>query len=107
MTETGFGGTGHACEFETSLMLLIAPQLVITENIKPGENTSTFGWAEGDMLSGAKASFFRSIKEMTPNGVFGDPTKSSPEKGKRITDVVLSALKQIVTDLSSTTNKKS
>ena len=27
ITETGLGGVGHACEFETSLMMLIAPVL--------------------------------------------------------------------------------
>ncbi|HEY8660240.1 MAG TPA: creatininase family protein [Hanamia sp.] len=100
ITETGFGGVGHACELETSLMMLIAPHLVVKENIKPGGNNSTFSWAEGDMLRGAKAAYYRSIKEMTSNGVFGDPSTATVEKGKLITDAVLTALKQIVIDLS-------
>jgi creatinine amidohydrolase len=99
ISETGFGGVGHACEFETSLMMLIAPHLVIKENIRPGGNNPTFSWAEADMLRGGKASYYRSIKEMTSNGVFGNPSCASVEKGKAITNAVLVALRQIVNDL--------
>jgi creatinine amidohydrolase/Fe(II)-dependent formamide hydrolase-like protein len=42
---------------------------------------------------------------MTANGVYGDPTFASAEKGKRISDAVLTELKQIVTDLTTTINK--
>lgn len=105
ITETGPGGTGHACEFETSLMLLIAPHLVIKENIKPGENNPTFSWAEGDMLHGSKATYYRSMKQMTSNGVFGDPAAASLEKGVKIRDAVLAPLKQIVIDLFNTNNQ--
>jgi creatinine amidohydrolase len=104
ITETGFGGTGHACEFETSLMMLIAPHLVVKENIKAGGNNPTFSWAEGDMLHGAKASYYRPIKKMTSDGVFGDPSAASIKKGSLISDAVLSALKQIVIDLSMPKN---
>jgi len=105
ISETGPGGVGHACEFETSLMLLIAPHLVVKEMIKRSENTPTFSWAEGDMLRGSKASYYCSFKQMTPNGVYGDPTFASVEKGQRITDVVLTELKQIVIDLKASTKK--
>jgi creatinine amidohydrolase len=99
ITETGFGGTGHACELETSLMLLIAPQLVIREHIKPGDHKPAFPWAEGDMLNSAKAAYYRSMKHMTSNGVFGDPSAASPEKGVKITEAVVKELKQIALDL--------
>lgn len=101
ITETGPGGVGHACEFETSLMLLIAPSLVDRNKIVPGANQSTFDWAEGDMLRGPEASYFRTMKQMTPNGVFGDPTKATMEKGQQISDCVVNALKKIVNDLAS------
>lgn len=100
ITETGPGGTGHACEFETSLMKVIAPELVQESLIKPGANTSTFAFAEGDMLQGPKVSYYRTMKAMTPNGVFGNPVKSSEQKGKRISLCVVSALKQLVMDVT-------
>ena len=99
LNESGPGGAGHAGEFETSLMLHIAPQLVRREKITRGANQKTFDWAEGDLLSGPQASLFRSMKEMTPNGVFGDPTYASAEKGKAITKVVMSALLRLVDEL--------
>lgn len=99
ISETGRGGVGHACEFETSLMLLIAPDLVIKENIEKGGNRKTFSWADGDMLRGSQALYYRSIKEMTPNGIFGDPTAASLEKGIEITAAVMTPLRQLITDL--------
>lgn len=101
ITETGPGGTGHACEFETSLIEVIAPQLIDRSQIKKGANEATFQWAEGDMLYGAKASYYRSMKTMTPNGVYGDPTFASAEKGILIQERVVAALSQLVLDLYS------
>jgi creatinine amidohydrolase len=99
LNETGPGGVGHAGEFETSLMLHIDPDMVKVEKIEELNNNSTFGWADGDMLRGPKASLYRSMKTMTDNGVFGDPGRSSTEKGKKITELVVDSLKIIVTDL--------
>lgn len=99
ITETGPGGTGHACEFETSLIKLIAPELVRESLIAQGANVSSFDFANGDMLTGPKVSYYRTMKELTPNGVFGNPVKSSKEKGERIAACVRTALRQLVEDL--------
>lgn len=99
LNETGPGGVGHACEFETSLMLLIAPALVKTHLIKMGANQATFPWAEGDMLRGPKAGFYRTMRDMTPNGVYGDPRKASAEKGWEISRIVTDAFIELITDL--------
>ncbi len=102
LNESGPHGTGHAGEFETSLLLLIAPHLVHLDKFEKGLHSDTFSWVKGDLLQGPKVSMYRSIKEMTANGVYGDPSLASKEKGKRITDLVLKGLKGIVTDLAST-----
>ncbi|MDP3469034.1 MAG: creatininase family protein [Daejeonella sp.] len=106
ITETGPGGTGHACEFETSLMKVIAPHLVQESLIKQGANVSAFSSVEGDLLSGPKISFYRTMKELTPNGVYGNPTKASAEKGIRIGECVTSALKQLVMDVYKLKERK-
>jgi creatinine amidohydrolase len=106
ITETGPGGTGHACEFETSLIQAIAPHLVDNSQVQKGANVPTFAWAEGDMLQGPKASYYRTMKSMTPNGVFGDPVKSSAKKGLQITACVVAALKQLATDIYTIDNEK-
>lgn len=99
LNESGPGGVGHAGEFETSLMQLIAPHLIQGENFEIGSHNTTFQWADGDMLRGAKASLYRTTKEMTTNGIFGNPTYASVKKGEEITNFVVSKLKVIVTDL--------
>jgi len=99
ITETGRGGTGHACEFETSLIKTIAAQLVVNSEIKKGNNAPTFSWAEADMLNSGKASYYRTMRNMTSNGVFGDPVKSTAEKGNAITACVVKALKRLVNDV--------
>ncbi len=99
ITEGGFGATGHACEFETALMKIIAPHLVNEAEIVKGDRVATFEWAEGDMLNSPRASYFRTMKSMTPNGVYGDPTLASPEKGDRITVAVIEALKKVAMEL--------
>ena len=100
LNETGFGGVGHAGEFETSLMLLIAPELVHTEQIVLGANQPGFDWAKADLLHGPKASHYRTMKQLTPNGVFGDPRSASAEKGEQITQVVVEQILMVVRDLA-------
>lgn len=104
ITETTFGGTGHACEFETSLMLAITPDLVNKAEIMKGANVPTFAWAEGDLLQAGQASYYRTMKTMTPNGVFGDPTMASAEKGIRISDCVVKSLKKLALDVYAIDN---
>ena len=98
LNETGPGGIGHAGEFETSLIMLIAPGLVDERAIQSRANLATFSWAEGDLIRGGSAAVYRRMKQMTSNGAFGDPTAASAEKGRAITDLVVDALAAMMTD---------
>jgi creatinine amidohydrolase len=100
LNETGAGGVGHACEFETSLLLHIAPHSVRLDAIEPKSNISTFDWAEEDLLRPSRVSLYRSMKQVTPNGAWGDPTRATAAKGRQITEVVCDALIQVVSDLA-------
>ena len=80
-------------------MLLIAPNLVQEEQIQPKANVPTLEWAEGDLLRGPKAGLYRRMKKMTPNGVYGEPSAGSREKGEKITAIVVPALQQIILDM--------
>ena len=99
VTEAGPGAVGHACEFETSLIECIAPELISRNSIAPGQNTPTLSWAEGDMLRSPRASLYRTMKQMTPNGVYGRPDLAHRKKGLAIRDAVVAELKTIVMDL--------
>jgi creatinine amidohydrolase len=100
LNESGAGGVGHACEFETSLMLYIAPRSVRVDAIEPQANVSTFDWAEEDLLRTSRVSLYRSMKQITPNGAWGDPTCATAAKGRRISEIVCDALSRVVTELS-------
>jgi len=98
LNESGPGGTGHAGEFETSLMMLVAPGLVDRAAMQSRANLATFGWAEMDLVRGPAASVYRRMRQMTSNGAFGDPQAASAEKGKAITELVVDALAAMLTD---------
>jgi len=100
LNETGPGGIGHACEFETSLMLHIAPKSVRMEAMEPKSNISTFDWAEEDLLRPSRVSLYRSMKQITPNGTWGDPTRATATKGQQITEIVCDALSKVVSELA-------
>ena len=100
LNETGAGGVGHACEFETSLMLHIAPQSVRLNAIEPKANLQTFDWAEEDLLRTSRVSLYRSMKQTTPNGTWGDPTHATAAKGKQITEIVCDTLSKVINDLA-------
>lgn len=99
LNESGPGGIGHAGEFETSLVLLAAPELVDESAIQPRQNEATIGWAQGDLLRGPRASLYRTMKQVSHNGVQGEPTSASREKGDAITRIVIDALEQLLVDL--------
>lgn len=108
LTDTGFGGTGHACEFETSLVAAIAAEqnephepLVRADHINPTPLEKTPAWAAGDLLHAPSVAYHRTMRELTGDGVFGDPSAYSAQKGEAITRAVVDELKEIVTTVAT------
>jgi len=99
ITRSGPGGTGHAGEFETSLMLQIVPQLVDSGKIAPAPKKPAFEWADSDMLRPSKAYMYRSLRDISETGVDGSPPDASAETASKITDAVVNACLKIVEDL--------
>lgn len=100
LSDSGPFGTGHACELETSLIQHIAPHLVV-EPVPTGTHYQpTFELADGDMLMPATVSLFRTMKQISGgNGVVGAPGVASPEKGAKITEIVVGRLVQLTNEL--------
>lgn len=78
LTEGGL----HAGEWETSMLEAIHPDLVHPERGEPGYT--------GDPQEAIGAIFASGVHTISPNGVIGDPSRASPEHGKRYWDKVLS-----------------
>ena len=77
---------GHACEFETSLMLHIRPELVDTSKL------SNAGKLIPDTLDGMFVS--RDLYQRTKEGCTGRPDLATPEKGKQLFNLILENLTQ-------------
>jgi creatinine amidohydrolase len=101
ITETGPGGIGHACEFETSLLLAVAPELVDVSAVPERENEATFAWDTADLLRGGPATRYRRFADVSATGVFGEPKAASREKGERISAVVVERLVELVRSLGT------
>jgi creatinine amidohydrolase len=77
----------HACEVETSMMMVVAPATVKHERL--GE---AFGMLNGDPRKAHPAARFHSFKDLTPSGVVGDARRANAQKGEKLLDVCAQGL---------------
>jgi len=82
ISEGGVLSTGHACEFETSIMLQIAPERVDMTRAEDGGIPHRAESMRFDMFQGGLASSYRPFHSLSHNGVYGKPTLASAEKGQ-------------------------
>ena len=92
--EAGPHGWGHAGEMETSMMLVIRPDLVKAD--RPGLDGS-----HPESEHGEQVSQFLRIDEMTELGVYGDPTFGTAEKGERMLEAVADSLAEVARDIQN------
>ncbi len=82
----------HACEAETSMMMALEQELVddsILENSR--------GPMDLQFLRAGNGSYrWRSLTHVTPNGVIGDPTFASKDKGQRLLDAAAEAIVELL-----------
>jgi creatinine amidohydrolase len=96
LVEGEYPAVGHACEFETSLVMAIRPDLVVHEAIADDGNAATQPLLRSDMLIGGPVVRSVSFHEITTNGVWGKPSLATPDKGRAILDVVIPVLKKLL-----------
>jgi creatinine amidohydrolase len=79
----------HACEVETSLMMVLAPETVRHERLP-----EAFGMIDVDprALMRPLTARYRPFKDMTATGVIGDARRASPEKGHAFLDACAETL---------------
>ncbi|MEM1610431.1 MAG: creatininase family protein [Sulfolobales archaeon] len=83
---------GHACEYETSMIMLFRPELVKIDKMrKPSINPITRAMRE--------AGGFIYFDEYSDTGGLGDPTRADPEKAREIirraTDKIIELFKRL------------
>jgi creatinine amidohydrolase len=69
----------HACEVETSMMMVVAP-----ETVKHDRLPEAFGMLNGDPRKAYPAQRYNSFKDLTPSGVVGDARRANAQKGEKL-----------------------
>lgn len=94
------GGMNHACEFETSLYLALAPELVDMSQAehelshRPSKNYWT------DLVGGdGPLAMMEPWSALSRSGVMGDPTKATAQKGQRLLDAAANGIVELVDEL--------
>lgn len=84
LVEGEYPSVGHACEFETSMMLLFHPDLVDMSKAQDDGPLNPRHPFKGDLLAGGAATLSLPFDKMTVRGVYGRPRLASVEKGRKL-----------------------
>ncbi|MBI4719785.1 MAG: creatininase family protein [Chitinivibrionia bacterium] len=91
----------HAGEIETSTTLAVRPEVVRTSEIR--KFVPKFSSRYLDFTSKRSISWHAFTKKISRDGVMGDPTKASAEKGAKMWDIMITHLVEFVEDLKKLT----
>ena len=106
LRDSDYGGTSHGGEYETSLYLVLKPDLV--EMDKAVDNRSPLPDSfKTDLLSGGhpEASDARLVpywSSISPSGVMGDATKATKEKGEKFLEAAINGVIELIRELRKT-----
>lgn len=89
LVEGEYPAVGHACEFETSLVLTFRPELVDRASIADDGVAPSSPLLQFDLLSGGQPTRSLPFDRLTSNGVWGKPTKATAEKGEAILSITI------------------
>lgn len=96
LVEGDYPAVGHACEFETSLILAMRPELVDRAAIADDGVAPTSPLLKSDLLSGGLTVRSVAFDKFTTNGVWGKPSKATAEKGHAILAITIPLIKDIL-----------
>jgi creatinine amidohydrolase len=81
-------GDGHSGEIETSLMMVIREDLVK-------------GRPEGNFPSRPRFLVLKDVRHLMGNGIMGDPSRASPEKGKAFFEMAVRGIIKALEELET------
>jgi len=96
ISEGGFLSCGHACEFETSILLEIDPDRVDMDLSEDGGMPQRVDSMNFDFFRGGNAAFYRPFHVMSHNGVYGKPSLASAEKGRLLLEETVAAVQELI-----------
>jgi creatinine amidohydrolase len=93
------GGMGHACEFETSLMLYLRPESVRRERISRDIVQPRYASERFDLFEGRGLRAHWKTHELSRSGVMGAPDLATEEKGRRLFEACAEGLAALIDEL--------
>jgi creatinine amidohydrolase len=87
----------HAGEVETSLVLAIAPELVKMNKAEPSSKKISKSKIVYSSITNNPGSFIN----ITGNGIWGDPTNATAQKGRELLDEIVKNLTQTILELEN------
>jgi creatinine amidohydrolase len=94
------GGMGHACEFETAMLLHLRSDLVAMKKAKVTYPDPGSSYLSTDLLGGSPIRTYLDFADLSASGTLGDPALASPEKGARFFAAVVTELTGFIEDFS-------
>ncbi|MDA2963193.1 MAG: creatininase family protein [Actinomycetota bacterium] len=94
--ESEIGGMGHACEMETSLALYLRPELVNLDALRKDLPNARLPHSCIDFRQPGFLSMPLDFRRDSREGVMGDPTLATKEKGQRIFEGALLATNELI-----------
>lgn len=79
----------HACEYETSLMLHLRPDLVDMAKARGGVREWHSEWFDPTAGGGSRVAASRGFHQITTTGAMGDPSLATADKGARLLEAVV------------------
>jgi creatinine amidohydrolase len=92
------GGMGHACEFETSLVQHIRPDLVKIDRAATCYPDPGSRYLTTDLLGNQAIRLYHDFGDLSPTGTLGDPAFASPEAGATFFAAVVGELAAFISD---------
>src|SRR2546423_4747735 len=99
--ESGVGGVGHACEMETSAMLVIAPGKVDMKLARKSGPGAALRYRVIDMQASNPVAMVSEFDELSDSGVLGEPELANPEKGRRVLDGFANSIVEFLEDFKT------
>jgi creatinine amidohydrolase len=95
------GGMGHACEFETAMMLHVRPDLVKLDRAVAKYPETRSAYLTTDLLGASRVQTYLDFRDLSATGTFGDPSLATPEKGKAFFDACVAELATFIDEFST------
>lgn len=98
---SGPGGMGHAGEMETSLALYLRPGSVATDRLRADLPATASSRRSIDLRASGPVSQPLDLERDTREGVIGDPTAATIEKGQVFVDALVERLVEVIDELAA------